>query len=262
MKGAADAHETLDEIAGGKLKVLQKTRGYRFSIDSLLLSHFVRLRPGDSILEMGAGSGVVSLILAGRCAGIKIVGIEIQDELVEMAKRSVVLNGLAEVIEIRKGDARDVKKLFPTVSFDAVVSNPPYRKVNSGRINPVREKALARHEIAGTVGDFLRAAGLVLNPSGRFYVIYPATRMAELIYSMRNAGIEPKRLRVVYSSYGGSGKFALVEGVKEGGEELEVMPSLFIYEKKGGYTEEMANIFKELSSPCSFAVLSPSSSPA
>ncbi len=262
MNGAVDAHETLDEIAGGTLKVLQKARGYRFSIDSLLLSHFVRLSPGNNILEMGAGSGVVSLILAGRCAGINIVGIDIQEELVEMAKRSVALNGLGEIIDMRKGDVREVKKLFPAVLFDAVVSNPPYRKINSGRINPVREKALARHEIAGAVGDFLQAAGLVLKTSGRFYVIYPATRMAELICSMRDAGIEPKRLRVVYSNDGGSGKFALVEGVKEGGEELEVMSPLFIYEKKGGYTEEMANIFKELSSPCSFAGQSPSSSPA
>ncbi|MDP2268912.1 MAG: SAM-dependent methyltransferase, partial [Deltaproteobacteria bacterium] len=159
------------------------------------------------------------------------------------------INALAEKIALRQVDVRKVNPAFAPSSFDVTVANPPYRKINSGRINADPKKAIARHEIAGTIRDFLRAAGYVLKPAGRAYFIYPATRMVELLGAMRDAVIEPKRLRMVYSKHNKAGKFALVEGVKAGGEELEVMPPLFIYEKKGGYTAEMAGIFKELSSP-------------
>jgi tRNA1Val (adenine37-N6)-methyltransferase len=249
MTEPASEGETLDDIAGGRLKVLQKAKGYRFSLDALLLSHFVGLRSGDRVLELGTGSGVISLMLAKLWEGVKITGIDIQEELVKMAGRSVALNGLGEKIEVLAGDVRGIKNIFLPCSFDVVVANPPYRKADSGRINPVKEKALARHEITGTVGDFLQAAGYVLKPAGRVYMIYPAARTAELICSLRNAGVEPKRLRAIYSEEKSSGKLILVEGVKEGGEEMEVLPPLFIYREDGGYTEEMAGIFRELSSP-------------
>lgn len=249
MEWSVGADETLDDIAGGRLKVLQKAKGYRFSLDALLLAHFVHLQPGDQVLEMGAGSGVVSLILADRWEEATITGIDIQEEVVARAVRSVAINGLSEKVVLRPVDVRKVNDAFTHGSFDVAVANPPYRKINSGRINADRDKALARHEIAGTIRDFLQAAGYVLKPAGRAYFIYPAARMVELLCSMREALIEPKRLRMVYSNHNEAGKFVLVEGVKEGGEELEVMPPLFIYEKKGGYAAEMAGIFKELSSP-------------
>ena len=249
MSSLAYEGETLDDIAGGRLKVFQKARGYRFSLDALLLSHFVSLRPADNILELGTGSGVISLILAGRREDVRISGIDAQEEMVEMAGRSVALNGLGERIEMRPGNVRDVKALFQPRSFDVVVANPPYRKINSGRINPVKEKALARHEILATAADFLQAAAYVLKSVGRVCLIYPATRMAELFSSMRVARIEPKKLRIVYSRASALGKFLLVEGIMEGGEELEVLPPLVIYDGKGKYTEEMTDIFRELSSP-------------
>ena len=249
MSSFAYEDETLDDIAGGRLKVFQKARGYRFSLDALLLSHFVSLRPADNILELGTGSGVISLILAGRREDVRITGIDVQEEMVEMAGRSVALNGLGERMEVRPGDVRDVKALFQPRSFDVVVANPPYRKINSGRINPVKEKALARHEILATAGDFIKAAAYVLKSAGRVCLIYPATRMVELFSSMRLARIEPKKLRIVYSQASALGKFLLVEGIMEGGEELEVLPPLVIYDGKGKYTEEMTDIFRELSSP-------------
>jgi tRNA1Val (adenine37-N6)-methyltransferase len=249
LEWSVGADETIDDIAGGRLKILQKARGYRFSLDALLLAHFVDLQPGDQVLEMGAGSGVVSLILADRWAGTAITGIDIQEEFVAMAARSVVINALSQKIAIRRIDVRKVSAAFAPGSFDVVVANPPYRKINSGRININREKALARHEITGTIRSFSTAAGYVLKPAGRACFIYPATRMVELLCSLREALIEPKRLRMVYSHQHEAGKFVLVEGVKEGGEELSIMPPLFIYEKKGLYSSEMAGIFKELSSP-------------
>ncbi|MCG6534033.1 MAG: tRNA1(Val) (adenine(37)-N6)-methyltransferase, partial [Syntrophales bacterium LBB04] len=224
-------------------------KGYRFSLDAILLAHFVRLRPRANALELGTGSGVISLILADRWKDATITGIDIQAEMVAMAKRSVAINGLEEKIQIREGDARNIRTLFPAPSFDAVVSNSPYRKVASGRINPLREKALARHEITGTGDDFLKAAGHVLKTGGRAFFIYPATRAAGLICSMKDAKLEPKRLRIVHSNASGPGKFVLLEGIREGGEELEITPPLFIYDETGGYTEEMDGIFRELASP-------------
>ncbi len=248
MGEAVAGDETLDDLAGGRLRVLQKAKGYRFSLDAILLAHFVRLCPEERVLEMGTGSGVIALLLANRWAGVHITGLDVQTGMVEMARKSVMINGLEERIEIREGDVRDIKNLFPDSCCDAVVANPPYRRKESGRLNPQREKALARHEIMGTAGDFLRAAAHVLKPAGRVFFIYPATRLGELLCGLREFRLEPKRLRMVHSHAAGVGKFALLEGLKEGGEELHVLPPLFIYEATGGYTEEMGGIFRELSS--------------
>lgn len=240
------ADETLDAIAGGRLKILQKAGGYRFSVDALLLAHFVSLQPGDRVLEMGVGSGVVSLLLADRAEEVTLTGIDIQEEAVAMAAKSAAINGLAHKINLRCVDVRHIKSSFSRGTFDVVVANPPYRKIQSGRINANPRKALARHEIAGTCRDFVQAAGYLLQRAGRAFFIYPATRMVELLCSLREARIEPKRLRLVYSRRQEAGKFVLVEGVNGGREELKVLPPLFIYTQKGGYGAEMLQIFTEL----------------
>ena len=239
--------ETADAILGGRFRIIQKKRGYRFSLDALLLAHFAALREGDDLIDLGTGSGIIALILAQRVRCGRVLGIDIQDELVAIAKRNVALNGLAGKIEIRKGDVRQPDLLCGPQSFSAVVFNPPYRRLRSGRMNPDPEKALARHEIAGTAADFIAAAAHALRPESRLYTIYPATRMVRLLAQMWDFRIEPKRLRLVYSHPEGTGAFVLVEGVKEGREGLKVMPPLFIHEEQGGYTSEMTEIFKALS---------------
>lgn len=239
--------ETVDGILDGGFRIIQKQSGYRFSLDALLLAHFVRLREGDDLIDLGTGSGVVALILARRHRCGKVLGIEIQEALVEMAQRSAAMSGLAGRVDIRRGDLRHPETLCPPSSFDAAVFNPPYRRLGSGRQNPNPEKAVARHEIAGNVGDFLVAAGHALRRGGRAYTIYPATRTVEMLFRMRTCGIEPKQLRIVHSRPGGTGIFTLVEGVKGGREELAVLAPLFIRETGSGYTAEMAAILRELS---------------
>ena len=239
--------ETVDAILDGRIRVIQRKRGYRFSLDALLLSHFTDLRNGDDLIDLGTGSGIIALILAQRFRCGRVLGIEIQDELVAIAKRNVVLNGLAGRIEIRRGDVRCPETLCGPQSFSAAVFNPPYRRLRSGRTNSDPEKAVARHEIEGTVADFLAAAVYALRPEGRVYAIYPAVRMAELISRMRECRIEPKRLRLVHSRLDGGGEFVLVEGVKGGREGLNVAPPLFIYQDAGVYTREMTEIFRDLS---------------
>jgi tRNA1Val (adenine37-N6)-methyltransferase len=239
--------ETLESLFGGRLKILQKKKGYRYTIDSVLLAHFVEPKKGERILELGAGSGVISLLLAFRNPGVRVTGLELQADLADMAGRSVAMNDLEGRVKMICGDARKAADLLEARSKDVVVFNPPYRKVGSGKLNPGREKALARHEIAGSIEDFMRAASYALEPGGRVCLIYPCTRMVEAIHRMRVEKMEPKRLRIVHSRPGSRGDFILVEGMKGGGEELAVLPPLFIYKDGEGYSEELEALFRNLS---------------
>ncbi|MCK9362349.1 MAG: methyltransferase [Syntrophales bacterium] len=238
--------EKIDRILAGRLRIIQKERGYRFSIDALLLAHFVNLNAGDDLIELGTGSGIVALILAQHPGLGRVLGIEIQEQLVAIARSNVSLNGLTDRVEIRQADVRFPESLCRPQAFSVAVFNPPYRRMRSGRLNPDAEKAAARHEVFGTVKDFIAAAAYALRPGGRMFAIYPATRMVELIARMRSFRIEPRRLRLVYSRTGVAAVFVLVEGTKGGGESLDVLPPLLIYEAKGEYTAAMNDIFKDL----------------
>jgi tRNA1Val (adenine37-N6)-methyltransferase len=178
--------------------------------DALLLAHFAAVGEGEACIELGTGSGVVACILATRYGCKRVLGIDIQEEFVAMAKRSIVMNGLAGCVEARHGDVRRPESLCAAQSFDAVVFNPPYRRLRSGRINPDAGKAMARHEITGSAGDFCAAAAHALRHGGRACAIYPATRAVELISRMRTCRLEPKRMRLVHSSPGGVGQFVLL----------------------------------------------------
>lgn len=239
--------ESHESLYGGRLQILQKKKGYRYTIDSILLSHFVEPKKGERILELGAGSGVISLLLAFRNPGVRVTGVEIQAELADMAGRSISMNGLEGRVQIIPGDVRNAADFLEARSQDVAVFNPPYRKRGSGKVNPGREKALARHEIAGTITDFLRAASRALEPGGRVCLIYPCSRMVEAVHQMRVEKMEPKRLRMVHSRPGSRGDFLLVEGIKGGGEELSVLPPLFVYREGERYSEELEALFRNLS---------------
>ena len=227
----------------GALRICQREKGYRFSIDALLLASFFQEKPGENILEIGPGSGIISFILAVRTPTVRINGLEIQADLADMARRNTVLNNLSERVFIETGDIRQVS---PKHFFDAAVFNPPYRKINTGRTNNLLQKAIARHEITGSLKDFLHGSYRLLKPSGRVAFIYPATRGAEAISAMLREKIEPKRLRVVYSYPNSAGQFLLMEGIKDGGEELHILPPLFIYGEGKTYSPEMAQILTDL----------------
>lgn len=244
---AVESDEQVDSILDGRLRIIQKKTGYRFSLDALLLAYFAALNEGEDLIDLGTGSGIVALILAARYPRGRVLGIEIQEQLATMARRNAALNGLDERVEVRQGDIRRPETLCAPLSFDVAVFNPPYRRLRSGRMNLNQEKAAARHEVMSTAADFLAAAGYALREGGRVYTIYPATRMVEILLRMRGCRIEPKRLRMVHSRPDEAGKFSLVEGVKGGREELVVLPPLYIYEGIKGYSKEMATIFRELS---------------
>jgi len=239
--------ETADLILNGSLRIFQKKRGYRFSLDPILLSHFAFLKPKTSNIDLGCGSGIIMLILARRFPRTTWTGVEIQEGLAALAKKNVQVNGLEDRIKILCADARSVKKILPANAFDSVIFNPPYRKLKSGRINPQLEKAIARHEIQGSLKDFLQASKYLLKPGGRVFAIYPAKRLVELISLFRLSAIEPKRLKLVFSDYCSAAEFVLVEGRAGSQEELKIEQPLYIYEQEKKYTREMSAIFSELS---------------
>ncbi len=241
--------ETLESLYGGRLKIIQQQKGYRYTIDSVLLAGFVGAKGTDRILELGAGSAVISLLLAHRHRGLQVTAVEIQADLADMARRSVFLNRLDDRITIVQADVRNTAGSLEAQAWDVAVFNPPYRKVGSGRVNPQAQKALARHEIAGSVADFLRAASHALKPGGRACLIYPCSRMVEAVHRMRVLKLEPKRLRMVHSKPGARGEFVLVEGVKGGGEELAVLAPLYIYKEEGGYSDELEILLSGISAP-------------
>lgn len=237
-KFAAD--ETVDTVFNGKVTIIQKRTGYRFSIDALLLAHFATVKNTRRIVDLGSGSGVVGLILAELAPKVEILGVELQEQMVERARRSAALNGFDGRVTMMQGDVRAIATLMARESCDGAVANPPYRAASSGRINPDAEKRLARHEIVADIGDFVRAAAHAVRPGGALAVVYPARRLIDLLETMRRERFEPKRLRLVHSFAGAEASLALAEGVKDGRAELKVLPPLTIYNAGSEYTTEIS----------------------
>ena len=234
--------ETRDILFEGRVSLFQSRTGYRFSIDALLLACFVGIRPRDRIVDLGTGNGVIPLVLAHRQLSATVTGIELQSSMVERARRNVRLNALDERIEIIAGDVRDRRQLPGAGSFDLAVCNPPYRKPGSGRISADRERQIARHETSGDLGEFLGAAAFLLRNKGRMALVYAAMRCADLFFALRQARLEPKRLRMVHSFHDAEASLILVESVKGGRSGLTVEPPLTIYRRGKEYSEEVAAI--------------------
>ena len=238
--------ETLDYFLSGNVKILQKKKGYRFSVDSILLAHFIRLKEGQKVVDLGTGSGVIPIILATKFKSTEIWGLEIQEELAEMAHRNIEMNHLQGRVHIVKGDAKDLAGRMESKGFDIVLTNPPYRKIRSGRLNLEPEKAIARHEITGSLADMAKIAFRLLKPKASFYLVYPAVRMADLITRARENRLEPKRLRLVHPNVRKGAQLILVEAVKGGRPGVEIDPPLFVHDLDGQYSEEMQSIYSPI----------------
>jgi tRNA1Val (adenine37-N6)-methyltransferase len=226
--------ETLDAFCDGDLKVIQKKRGYRFSLDAILLSQFVKIRKNEKVIDLGTGCGILPLLLSRTTKAHSFIGIEIQKELVECAQKNITLNRLEHRISILHLDYRKLRGTFAPGSFDVVLSNPPYRKYRTGRLNPSIEKAIARHEIKGTLEDLISMASYLLPPKGKCYLIFPALRAVDLIVALRGRKLEPKRVQFVYPHIGGEAKFILTESLKASGVELKIIDPLTLHKSNKG----------------------------
>jgi len=233
-----------DTFFRGHIRIRQAKCGYRFTLDAVLLAHHTFPRPGERILDLGTGCGIIPLMLAFRHPQVKIDGIEIQEELARLAQDNVEANRMEDRIEIHCMDMRHLKPGTISGPVDLAVSNPPYRKKNSGRINPDRQKAIAMHEIENTLSDVTQAARRVLRTGGRLVMIYPAERVSEVLLRLSSCGIEPKRMRMIHSNSADEAKLFVVEGVKGGREGVRVAPPLCIYDARGNYASEVAKMFQ------------------
>jgi tRNA1Val (adenine37-N6)-methyltransferase len=235
---------TSDSFFNGRIEIRQDRSGYRFSIDAVLLAYHARPRSGDRVLDLGTGCGIIPLILAFRYPDIAIYGVEIQPEMSELADINVNNNRMQDRITILCRDMRELKSRMTAGPVDLVVCNPPYRKPQSGRLNPDQQRAVARHEIKATLPDLLMAARRMLRTGGKFTVIYPAERTVELFTQMHANGIEPKMLRMIHSSRETAAKLVLVEGAKGGRPGTSIAPPLFLYDENGEYTSEVLAMFE------------------
>jgi tRNA1Val (adenine37-N6)-methyltransferase len=230
---------TADTFCGGGIKLRQPRSGYRFSIDAVILSGCLHPRPGDSIVDLGTGCGIIPILLSHRRPDVRVWGVEVQESLASLAAENVRVNGMESRVTVLGADLRNIGVDAFGGPVDWVVSNPPYRRRRSGRVNPNTERALARHEIAMTLPDLIAAARRVLKTGGRFAVIYAAERVAELVSQMRLEHIEPKSLRSIHSCHGSNACLVMVEGVKNGGPGVTLPPPMVIYDEDGGYSQEV-----------------------
>lgn len=237
--------ETLDELSGYDLRIIQPRHGYRFSVDPLLLADFAGVRRGECCADLGTGCGVIGLLLARMGEGCTVTGIEFQKGMADIATRNVLLNGLAERVAIVEEDVVSLKGRFPVDSFDLVVSNPPYRRPGTGKVSPRAGRDDSRHESTATLADFLAAAKFLVKPSGRICLIYHTSRLAELMAQAALQKLAPLRLRMVHGNSRMDARMFLVELAKGRSGELKVEPPLMVRAEAGGYSEEKLRIYRK-----------------
>ena len=235
--------ERVDDLQRNGLRIIQDTDGFSFGVDAVLLAGFAAVRPGETVLDLGTGNGVIPLLLSARTQALHLTGLEILPASADRALRSVELNHLEKRITILQGDLREAARLFAPASFSVVTANPPYLEKEDGRHSPDDGRAIARHEICCTFLDVAKAARHVLPAGGRFYLIHRPFRMAELLTTIRQEELEPKRLRLVQPYAGQAPTMVLIQCTKGGRSGMEVEAPLVLYEAAGVYTEEAKEIY-------------------
>ena len=242
--------ERIDEIGFGGLKLIQDEEDFCYGVDSVIVADFAARnckRPPQAIVDLGAGSGVISLILAHKTGAERITGVEFQPAAAERAARSAALNGLEGRISILNEDVAQAGETWAAElkgSFDLAVSNPPYFPCGSGPASPRDAKAAARHETTAGLREFLGCAAYLLRPRGETFLIHRPSRLADVFCFGREVGLEPKEMRLVRPSAGADANMVLVHLIAGGGRELKVLPDLVVYGEDGGYTEELLRAYE------------------
>lgn len=243
QSGLLHAGERLDDLERGGLWIIQDPKKFRFGLDAVLLAYFARIKRSQSVLDLGTGTGILPLLLYGRYAPRRIVGIEIQPDMADMARRSVAYNGLSERIEIRCGDFKEEGALGRSERFDAVLANPPYFPVPQGKANASAAHSIARHEITATLEEFVHAAAGHLGTGGKLFLVHQPKACARLFRALTQERMEPKRMRLVQATEEKEPSLLLVEAAKQGGEGLQMERTLILYTRDGRYTREAAEIY-------------------
>jgi tRNA1Val (adenine37-N6)-methyltransferase len=236
-------NERIDDLDLKGLKIIQNPEWFCFGVDAVLLSDFSRVKKKDKAVDLGTGTGIIPILLYGKYTPEKVIGVEIQEEVAEMAKRSVSLNELDDKITIHTGDIKDCFKDIGTSNFDVVTSNPPYKRGDTGLLNPEDKKAISRHELLITLDELIYSASKLLKVGGRFYMIHRPERLADIILGLNKNKFSPKRIRFVHPYISKKPTMVLIEATKCGGNFLLVEEPLYIYNEDGSYTDEILRIY-------------------
>ena len=235
--------ETLDDLQLKGIHVIQKRQAFRFGIDGVLLANFPRIKNGDEVVDLCTGTGIIPFILAGKTNASNIIGIEIQKEIADMAKRSIKYNNLQEKVKFIEGDLKDIKLLKDIEKADVVTVNPPYKTQGTGIININDKNAISRHEICCTLDDVVKAAKILLKDKGKLYMIHRPDRIVDIMNVMRKYCIEPKLIRTIHPAVDKAPSMILIEGQKNGGKFLKWDSPLYIYDENNKYTNEVKRIY-------------------
>lgn len=235
--------ERLDDLQRNHLKIIQNEEKFCFGMDAVLLSGFVKVKPGERVLDLGTGTGIIPILLSAKTKAGHLTALEIQEESADMARRSVALNGLQDKIEVITGDIKEASGLFGKAMFDVVTSNPPYMNDQHGLKNPDLPKAIARHEVLCSLEDVVREAAAVLKPNGRFYMVHRPFRLAEIFAVLQKYNLEPKAMRLVHPFIDKEPNMVLLECLKGGKSMIKIAPPLIVYKEPGVYTPEIYEVY-------------------
>ncbi|MBP3648613.1 MAG: methyltransferase [Clostridia bacterium] len=235
--------ERLDDLQLAGMKILQKEDGFRFGMDAVLLADFARVEPKDVAADFGTGTGILPLLLLGRGKGRHIHAFEIQPDMADMAARTMALNGITDKVTVHALPVEEALSVLALCSVDSIICNPPYGTPGTTLLNPSDTLRLARHQTAEGLSAWLKMAHRLLKGKGRLSMVYPAPRMLELMQSMEQMRLVPKRFRLIYPAAHKPANLVLVEAVKDAKPMLHPEPPLVVYEADGSMTEELKRIY-------------------
>ena len=244
MKVELKDKERIDDLQCKGLRLIQNPDGFCFGIDAVLLANFSKVKRGSKVVDLGTGTGIIPVLISGKSRADKIIGVEIQEEVAEMATRSVKLNDLEDRVSILNEDLNNITSLIGKNTVDVVVSNPPYMH-SKGIINENDKKAISRHGIMCDLEDLFRVAKDILKPNGKLYMINRTLRLVDMMVYARNHNLEPKTMKFVHSKIGKAPKLVLVEFVKCAKPEVKVLEPLYIYKEDGSYTDQTLAIYSK-----------------
>jgi tRNA1(Val) A37 N6-methylase TrmN6 len=235
--------ERVDDLHIRDYKIIQNPKNFCFGMDAVLLSNFTKVKEGESVIDLGTGTGIIPILLEAKTPGEHFTGLEIQKDSAEMAKRSVLMNNQQDKIQIVVGDIKEADKTFPLASFNVVTSNPPYMNGGKGLVNLHSPKAIARHEIYCTLEDVIRVASKLLTVGGRFYMIHKPHRLVEIIQVLKQFKLEPKRIRFVHAYKHKEANMVLIESIRNGKPMVKIENPLIIYDRVKCYSDEIYEIY-------------------
>lgn len=236
-------NERIDDLQRNGYKIIQNPKKFCFGMDAVLLSGFVKVKPGSHVLDLGTGTGIIPILLEAKTQADHISALEIQEESADMARRSVALNNLEHKIAIITGDIKEADKIFDAASFDMITCNPPYMIGQHGLTNPDAPKAIARHEILCTLEDVVRSAAKLLKTGGSFCMVHRPFRLVEIITVMTKYRLEPKRMQLVYPYVDHEPNMVLIEGCRGGKSRIKVEKPLIVFQRPNVYTDEMNDVY-------------------